>query len=110
MNTTTADFSLEQPAPDAGVTSIGVGSSALLGSVFLLDNEGAAVRHGDTIGFSYGIPPVGVRAQVEQRGKSLFALTPGHTPAECNLRSLRRYIGEWFRLPNAKIRDGEDRA
>ena len=33
MNTTTADFSLEQPAPDAGVTSVGVGSSALLGSV-----------------------------------------------------------------------------
>jgi hypothetical protein len=31
MNTTTADFSLEQPAPDAGVTSVGVGSSALLG-------------------------------------------------------------------------------
>jgi site-specific DNA-methyltransferase (adenine-specific) len=35
MNTTTADFSLEQPAPDAGVTSGGVGSSALLGSVTL---------------------------------------------------------------------------
>jgi site-specific DNA-methyltransferase (adenine-specific) len=33
MNTTTADFSLEQPAPAEGVTSVGVGSSALLGSV-----------------------------------------------------------------------------
>jgi hypothetical protein len=80
--------------------SVVIESSAWLGSVFLLDNDGAEVRHGDTIGFSYGIPPVGVRAQVVQRGKSLFALTPGHTPAECNLRSLRRYIGEWFRLPN----------
>jgi hypothetical protein len=69
-------------------------------SLFLLDNDGTEVRHGDTIGFSYGTPPVGVRAQVVQRGKSLFALTPGHTPAECNLRSLRRYVGEWFRLPN----------
>jgi hypothetical protein len=82
--------------------AVAVGSTVSLGSVFLLDNDGAEVRHGDTIGFSYGIPPVGVRAQVVQRGKSLFALTPGHTPAECNLRSLRRYIGEWFRLPNAQ--------
>jgi hypothetical protein len=95
------------PVPHADLQPVMVvGSTALLGSVFLLDNDGAEVRHGDTIGFSYGIPPVGVRAQVVQRGKSLFALTPGHTPAECSLRSLRRYIGAWYRLPNAETRRG----
>jgi hypothetical protein len=67
----------------------------------VLDNDGSEVNEGDWIGFSYGTPPVGVRAQVVRRGKSLFALTPEHTPAECNLRSLRRYVGEWYLLPSS---------
>jgi hypothetical protein len=69
----------------------------------VLDGDGSEVNEGDWIGFSYGTPPVGVRAQVVRRGKSLFALTPGHTPTECNLRSLRRYTGEWFRLAQQGI-------
>lgn len=63
----------------------------------LLDDDGVQTRAGDTISFSYGIPPVGVRARVIQRAKSLIALTPNHTPAEINLRSLRRHVGAWFR-------------
>jgi hypothetical protein len=103
---TDAPETLHTPAtpPAAGIES-----TALLGSVFLFDNDGAEVRHGDTIGFSYGVPPVGVRARVEQRGKSLFALTPGHARAECNLRSLRRYVGEWFRMPNELLSDAAKR-
>lgn len=63
----------------------------------LLDDDGVPTRAGDTISFNYGIPPVVVKARVIQRGISLIALTPGHTPTECNLRSLRKYVGGWFK-------------
>jgi hypothetical protein len=36
MNTTTADFALEQPAPAGGVTATGVGSNVLLGSFLFM--------------------------------------------------------------------------
>lgn len=61
------------------------------------DDDGNRVGAGDTVRFRYGIPPVRVVALVVQRGKSLIALTPDHKPPECNLRSLRRYVGEWFK-------------
>lgn len=66
-------------------------------SVFLLDDDKRRTCAGDTVFFSYGIPMVAVRAKIIQRGKSLIALTPGHHPAEINLRSLRRHVGAWFR-------------
>lgn len=66
-------------------------------ATFLLDDDGLRTSAGDTVSFSYGIPPVGVRARVIQRAKSLIALTPNHMPAEINLRSLRRHVGAWFR-------------
>lgn len=64
---------------------------------FMLDDDGNRVSVGDTIRFSYGIPPVCVTAKLVQRGKQLIALTPGHNPTECNLRNLRKYIGGWFK-------------
>ena len=63
----------------------------------LLDNDGVPVKAGDTVGFSYGIPPVGVEARIVRRRNKLIALTPGHTPTECNLRSLRKYVGSWYK-------------
>jgi len=63
----------------------------------LLDDDRVPTRAGDTVKFIYGIPPVSIRAKIVARGKSLIALTPGHTPDECNLRTLRRYVGAWFR-------------
>jgi hypothetical protein len=63
--------------------------------ITMRDDDGKLVAAGDRIFFTYGIPPVGVTARVVQRGKSLIALTPGHNPTECNLRSLRRYVGNW---------------
>ena len=65
---------------------------------FLLDDDKKRVAAGDKVCFNYGIPPVYVKAKVIQRGKSLIALTPGHTPTECNLRTLRRYVGNWYRM------------
>ena len=67
-------------------------------SLSLLDSDGNRVAAGDIVRFNYGIPPVAVDAKIVQRGKSLIALTPGHSPKECNLRSLRRYVGQWLKI------------
>lgn len=63
----------------------------------MLDDDKQKVSSGDTVRFSYGIPPVLVKANLVQRGNKLIALTPGHDPTECNLRSLRKYVGGWFK-------------
>ena len=71
----------------------GVGSGRLV----LLDDDKQPTREGDTVFFTYGIPPVGVRAKIVRRGNSLIALTLGHKPRECNLRALRKYVGSWYK-------------
>jgi len=63
----------------------------------LLDDDKVPVKSGDTVRFNYGIPPAVVDAKIVQRRGQLIALTPGHDPAECNLRSLRRYVGNWYK-------------
>ena len=64
---------------------------------FLRGYDGVPAGDGDSIEFSYGLPPVRVIAEVKQIGKSLVVLTPGHEPEQCNLRSLRQYVGSWFK-------------
>ena len=66
--------------------------------LMLRDDSGCPTRAGDTVVFSYGIPPRTVRAKIVKRGNSLIALTPTEAVAECNLRSLRRYVGRWDRV------------
>lgn len=61
------------------------------------DDAGQTVKAGDRVMFSYGIPPVFVSAKLVQKGNILIALTPGHKPASCKLRNLRKYVGEWFK-------------
>lgn len=65
--------------------------------LYLRDDDGVWTGHGATVRFNYGIPPTVVDARVVQRGNKLIALAPGHEPEECNLRSLRRYVGSWYR-------------
>lgn len=65
--------------------------------LFLRDDNGVRVYAGDKVRFNFGIPPIGVVAKVIARGNSLIALTPKHTPKECNLRTLRSYVGEWYK-------------
>lgn len=74
------------------------------GELVLLDDDRTPTRAGDTVCFNYGIPPIGVLAKVVQRGRSLIALTPGHTPAECNLLTLRKYVGGWLKQNTADQR------
>ena len=61
------------------------------------DDDGQRVTAGDSVRFCYGIPPVAVVAKIVERGGRLVALTPGHTPAECELRSLRKAVGSWYK-------------
>jgi hypothetical protein len=84
----------------------GTASSRSLPRLVLLDDDRQPTQAGDTVGFNYGIPPVGVRAKIIRRGKSLIALTPGHTPAECNLRTLRKYVGSWYKQNAERSREG----
>lgn len=71
----------------------------------MIDDSGELVGHGDHIVFSFGIPPTRLTARIEQRGDRLFAvvLEHGYTPEECNLRSLRRYVGRWDKVDYAEI-------
>jgi len=63
----------------------------------LLDDDGERTGAGDVVHFSYGIPPVGVDAQIIERDGRLVGLCPGHNPPEFKLRSLRRYVGGWYK-------------
>lgn len=73
-------------------------------TTMLRDDDGRPTRDGDTVQFSYGIPPRVVRAKIVQRGKSLIALTPTEAVTECNLRRLRYHVSVWYRI-NRSISD-----
>jgi hypothetical protein len=57
------------------------------------DSDGEEIRAGDLIVFSFGIPPVRVEARIVEHSGRLMALTPGHTPKQCELRRLKKIIG-----------------
>jgi len=55
--------------------------------------EPKEIKAGDTISFSYGIPPIHVRAKVVDIDGTLWVLTPGHNPDKCRLDLLPEYVG-----------------
>jgi hypothetical protein len=61
------------------------------------DDDGQTVRAGDKIYFEFGIPPLRVIADVVDIVGRLFVLTPGLQPDSTNLRTLRRYVGGWWK-------------
>lgn len=61
------------------------------------DIDGNIVRAGDTVTFSYGIPPIKVVAPVISRDGQLIAITKGHNPAECELRELKKTVGAFYK-------------
>ena len=63
----------------------------------LRDDDGKRVTAGDSVRFCYGIPPVAVVARIVTCDGRLVALCPGHTPDKCNLRTLRRAVGSWYK-------------
>ena len=62
------------------------------------DDCNLPTRAGDRVRFSYGIPPRVVVAEVVEQDGRLVVLCPGHHPESAPLRSLRRMVGEWFRV------------
>ena len=64
---------------------------------YCIDDDGVRVRAGDAIFFSYGIPPLYVKAKIIDRDGKLVALTPGHCPSECTLKRLRGNVGAWWK-------------
>ena len=71
----------------------------------LLDDDGKRTTAGDTVCFSYGIPPVRALAKIIERNGVLVGICPGHNPDEFKLRSLRRYVGDWYKQ-NREITSG----
>ncbi|KSV95427.1 hypothetical protein [Sinorhizobium sp. GL28] len=65
------------------------------------DEDGKAVKAGDRITFSYGIPGVRVEAPIVEIRGELFAMTPGHTPDRCKLKDLRKHVGEFWKMRGA---------
>ena len=63
----------------------------------ILDDDKVPVSAGDSIMFRYGIPFVQVVAPIIERDGILIALTPDHSPRECELSKLRGYVGNWYK-------------
>lgn len=62
------------------------------------DDDGFDVVAGDWISFSYGIPPVGVRARISSENGKLIATVLGrHKPRQIALAALRQYVGNWYK-------------
>jgi hypothetical protein len=63
----------------------------------LRDDDGKRVQAGDSVRFCYGLPPVSVVAKIVICAGQLVALCPGHKPAMCQLRRLRKHVGSWYK-------------
>ena len=63
-----------------------------------IDSDGNIVRARDTIGFSYGIPPVYVEAKVRLRKGELFAFTPDHSPKKIKIADLEDCAGSFRKI------------
>lgn len=56
------------------------------------DEDGKVIKHGDTISFAYGIPPVCVRAKVEDRDGTLWIVVPPpHKPSTERLSKVKKW-------------------
>ena len=62
----------------------------------ITDRYDNVVRAGDYITFSFGIPPLKVKGNVVVKDNELVVLTPSVTPAECYLKDLESYVGDFI--------------
>ena len=69
-----------------------------MSDLLMLDDDEIAVRAGDWITFSYGIPPVRVDAKVStQKGRLIFTVLGRHRPKQGALLYLRNNVGNWYK-------------
>lgn len=66
------------------------------------DDDGNWVYEGDTITFSYGIPPIKVTAKIMNRSGTLWVLPQNPLTEGCPLRALRSYVGAWWKHEDNK--------
>ena len=62
----------------------------------LKDSDGVRVRAGDTITFSYGIPPVRVVGPVVSINNALWVISEGHNPSRCRVSELMEHVGDFW--------------
>lgn len=73
----------------------------------MVDDDGCKVKSGDWISFSYGIPPVCVRARLSNRAGTLWATVLGrHRPREIKLKDLRKHVGNWYKVDGSMYQGG----
>lgn len=72
------------------------------------DMDGKTIKEGDTIIFSYGIPPRKVVAPIILKNGKLIAITTGHTPATCELRQLKKYVGGFYKQDSPNQTAGDE--
>lgn len=65
---------------------------------YLLDDDRCRVTAGDTVLFTYGIPPIVVRARIRHIDGVLWVMTPGHRPDSVRLRELRSMVGGFYKV------------
>ena len=62
------------------------------------DNDGFEVRAGDTVSFSFGIPPKRVEGVLFERDGKLMMPCEGVTPKEATLMQLRHHVGGFWKV------------
>ena len=62
------------------------------------DNDGFEVCAGDTVSFSFGIPPKRVEGVLFERDGKLMMPCEGVTPKEATLAQLRHHVGGFWKV------------
>lgn len=62
------------------------------------DNDGFEVMAGDTISFSFGIPPKRVEGVLFERDGKLIMPCDGVTPREATIEMLRKHVGGFWKV------------
>lgn len=64
------------------------------------DADGNDIYVGDSVNFSFGIPPTGVIAPIAFIDGGFFAITDNHNPPKSLLSELKEHVGEFFLMTN----------
>jgi len=62
-----------------------------------VDDDGEIITDGDSVCFSFGIPPIRVVAPVVTIHGELWILTPVYNPTRCKLKELRECVGGFYK-------------
>lgn len=74
------------------------GLAGFTGSLVANDSDGQDIRAGDTVAFSFGIPPQRVEGVLFERDGELIMPCEGVKPAEAKLAELRRHVGQFWKV------------